>query len=484
MLDAHDDATCAPDVAGATEGNEAPVKKSKQARETDDRKQIRLAKLLLARLGSANVIFHDPARAGGRGGGCFWLWRGKVWEPVSDRLLKQHVHTIAVAEKLTKSLVDSVLDLAKTEALKDGHEFDTDRSGINVENGTLAWTGSTWEMRPHRRDDYRTTALPVAYDPAATAPRFEQFLGEVFAFDDDRDDKARLILEAIGYSLTTSTDFERLFILAGDGANGKSVLLHVLREIIGDRNASAVQPSQFENRFQRAHMHRKLVNIVTELPAGAELPDDTTKAIVSGEAVTVEHKMQAPFEFRPYCTLWIATNHIPGTKDFSDAIFRRTLIIPFTRQFEPQEQDKRLKDKLAAELPGILNLALDAYAGVINRGDFTLPPSVVAAVADWKDEADPLRSFVKEMTIMDEEAKWIEAVTTADFYGSFKMYCDDMGLKQAVTQRDFTKRICKLTGATTGHTKTDRIIQGIRFLTEEERQEKEGKEQGNSDVPF
>jgi putative DNA primase/helicase len=39
--------------------------------------------------------------------------------------------------------------------------------------------------------------------------------------------------------------------------------------------------------------------------------------------MTVEHKMQAPFDFKPFCTLWIGTNHIPTTRDFSDAIFRR-----------------------------------------------------------------------------------------------------------------------------------------------------------------
>ena len=41
-------------------------------------------------------------------------------------------------------------------------------------------------------------------------------------------------------------------------------------------------------------------------------------------------------------------------------LFRCALIIPFNRVFKEHEQDKRLKQKLIDELPGILNLALEA----------------------------------------------------------------------------------------------------------------------------
>ncbi len=482
-------------TSGAAPVEEKPKRKAKEKTESVDKKQLRVAQLIIAHFKRENIIYHEPTRdksAGGKAGGCFWLWREKVWRPVSDRLLKRLVHThgLQAGERITRSFVDSVTDLAKNEAYRDEHEFDADRSGINVENGTLKWAGETWVLHPHQRDEYRTVMLPIVYDPAATAPRFERFLDEIFAPDDDKDEKSRLIMEAIGYSLTTSTDLERFFVLAGEGSNGKSVLLAVLVNLVGRLNASAVQPPQFENRFQRAYLHRKYINVVTELKAGAELPDDIVKAIVSGESITVEHKMQPPFDFCPFCTLWIGTNHIPTTRDFSDALFRRTMIIPFNRQFGEEEQENKdhLIKTLTSEASGILNLALDAYAGAIKRNGFTMPPSVSEAVAEWREDADPMQSFVRDIIIHDDKCRGRDAERSAIFYESFTSHCEAIGARYIISQKDFVRRLIKMTGARKGRTMSARTIECIRLITQEELQarldKEEAEEKAKADVPF
>ena len=81
------------------------------------------------------------------------------------------------------------------------------------------------------------------------------------------------------------------------GANGKSVLMDTLASLVGYEHVAAVQPSQFENRFQRAHLHCKLVNLVTEIAEGHEIADAQLKAIVSGELSTAEHKHKPPSEY-------------------------------------------------------------------------------------------------------------------------------------------------------------------------------------------
>lgn len=70
---------------------------------------------------------------------------------------------------------------------------------------------------------------------------------------------------------------------------------------------------------------------------------------------------------------------MPHCRDFSDAIFRRAIILSFNRKFEGTARDIHLRQKLKIEMSGILNLALEGLAGVFERGEFTACPSSEAA---------------------------------------------------------------------------------------------------------
>jgi putative DNA primase/helicase len=99
---------------------------------------------------------------------------------------------------------------------------------------------------------------------------------------------------------------EKFVILLGAGANGKSVLLRVLSALCGDENIAAVQPSKFDNAFDRAHLDQKLANIISELKQGEVLADAELKAITSGEPSSVSHKFGHPFVMRPFAKCCLA----------------------------------------------------------------------------------------------------------------------------------------------------------------------------------
>ena len=164
----------------------------------------------------------------------------------------------------------------------------------------LELISGSWVLCPHCREHYRTTQVPVAYDANADAPRFRAFLNQVFEGDSDREDKIRAVLELFGYTLMSHTRHEFFFILIGEGENGKSRLLNVLEDLCGSINVAGVQPSNFDNKFQRAALDQKLANIVTEIKQGEILADAELKGITSGEATTVEHKFKDPFLMHPF----------------------------------------------------------------------------------------------------------------------------------------------------------------------------------------
>ena len=60
-----------------------------------------------------------------------------------------------------------------------------------------------------------------------------------------------------------------------------------------------------------------------------------------------------------------------------------------------QVESANLKNELIQELPGILNLALNAYARAISDG-FTIPSSATEASKEWKTETDQVAEFVSD----------------------------------------------------------------------------------------
>ena len=370
-----------------------------------------------------------------------WRYNGSgLWQKADDRDVKRTIHAKMDDDDISKGLVDSVLDLFKTETFRANHRFDIDTTAINCLNGELHWSGGKWELRAHSRENYRTSQLPVGYNRAAMAPRFEQFLAEVFEGDPDQAEKIFLIIELFGYSLLSSSAFEVFTILIGPGANGKSVLLDILTELLGTENVAAVQPNQFDNRFQRAHLHCKLANVVTEIAEGHEIQDAQLKSICSGELTTAEHKHKPPFDFRPFATCWFASNHMPHSRDFSDALFRRAVIIPFNRIFLEHEQDRDLKNKLKAELPGILNLALEGMAAVFQRNGFTKTSSCEKAKNEWRTECDQIAQFAQEKAVFGPELK----TQLSDGYRVYTEWAAEVGIRRTVGRRKFAERMNRL----------------------------------------
>jgi putative DNA primase/helicase len=418
-----------------------------------DAEHIDIARAVRTAIGAENVIFHASM---------FWLWRPRgVFARVEDREVQLAIHKELDSDgsvKFGRSTVDSVMDLLRTECFRPEHRFNAEAEVINTLSGTITWSPDLkdWEQRSHRREDHLTVQIPVSYDPAAKCPKFLDFLHSVFKGDKDAADKALVIMEMIGYSLLTTCRYERFILIIGSGANGKTVLLKLIEALVGKEMVCAVQPSQLDNKFQRAHLAGKLVNMVTEIAEGAEIADAQLKAIVSGELTTAEHKHRPPFDFHPFATCWFATNHMPHSRDFSDAMFRRAIVIAFNCKFEGANCDPMLFDKLKAELPGILTLALGAVRGVILRGTFTEVASSTAAKREWQLHCDQAAQYFDERLQKASGQK----VGSSVLYQDYRNWATEQGVTRILTQKNLVQRLVNRYGLVVGRDMVHRYLEG------------------------
>ena len=435
--------------------------KPKKPGDVEDVDQLTLAKAIRHAVGAENIIGQESG---------VWIYREEIgiWRALSPReerqLVQKHLEVAKHQEQIeavSKGLVDGVTDVFKSEVHREDHEWEQGcDEAVSTPGGVMTLVKGGWERKPHRREDYRTVQIPVDWDPEATAPRFARFLEEIFAPDGEEEaaDKATALLEMMGYSLMAHARHEKFIILVGEGSNGKSVLLAVLEKLLGKHNVAGVQPSQFDHPFQRAHLHLKLANVVTEVSQGEVIADAELKGITSGETSTVERKYQNPFNLKPYSTCWFGTNHLPHTRDFSDALFRRALVVRFNRKFDEQDPenltDPHLKEELFQELPGILRLCLNAYAEALNRRTFTEPKSCKEAKQAWRLEADQAAQFIEDACLKDGKTG------STELFQAYLTWANEQGIKHRLSHKTFSERLMRL-GYSTSRTRHGMNFEGL-----------------------
>jgi putative DNA primase/helicase len=251
--------------------------------------------------------------------------------------------------------------LAKADLVVSPKELDTDPMLLNVENGTVDLrTGS---LRPHLLEDLITKLAPVEFDPKAKAPRFLKFLLKQALVDDEL---IAFVQRFLGYSLTGWTEERTLAVLYGVGKNGKSTLVELFQDLLGDyagvANPNTIMHQRYGDstaQYQLAELVGKRFVSVSETKRGVELEEATVKQITGSDTISARAPYGKPFSYRPQFKIWLSTNHKPEIPDGSEAIWDRIRLIPFTQRFEDGKgADPKLPAKLREELPGVLAWAV------------------------------------------------------------------------------------------------------------------------------
>ena len=301
--------------------------------------------------------------------------------------------------------IDAALELAKSEApISDaGNGWDADPWLLGVANGIVDLR--TGELRAATEQDRITKFSPGTFNSAATCPRFQQFLNEVFGPDPEL---VRYIHKAVGYSLSGHVNEQCVFCCHGSGANGKTTLFEVLRFILGLGEYAVNLPfSALELKNRNSNdlvaLYGTRFATAAETNDGVRLNEARIKMLTGGDTITARRLYHESFTFQPTHKLWLAFNHKPIIADDSEGMWRRVRLIPFARQFKSEEQDKNLPDALRAEAPGILPWAVRGCL-LWQKEGLWMPPAVEQATASYREASDHLGQFIGECCVVEPVA--------------------------------------------------------------------------------
>ena len=329
--------------------------------------------------------------------------------------------------------LEAMVRLAQSEATIPvlPEQLDADPWALNCANGTLCLKTAT--LRPHRREDLITKVIPIDYDAAAPCPTWLTFLDRVL---DGRPALIDFVQRAVGYSLTGSTTEHCLFILWGEGSNGKTTFTAALTRVLAAYAATMDASTLLARKGDDMAAKNDLATLAgirfaaaIESDMGRRLAEALVKQITGGDRVKVRRLYADPFEILPAFKIFLSTNHKPHIRGSDKAIWRRLRLIPFTVVIPDDEQDHRLLERLDAETPGILAWAVRGCRHWQERG-LGMPEEVREATAAYRRDMDVLADFLGDRCVVDP----MTSVAAADLYAAYVDWADGAGEK-AISRR-------------------------------------------------
>ena len=216
----------------------------------------------------------------------------------------------------------------------------SDANRIFVKNGIF--NKETKQLEPFAQNEYRLAKIQTNYNPNASSPTitmpdglswsFDMWLDELVDHDPDRLTQMWQIITA---ALNPGRVYNKCVIFySRQGNNGKGTLGQVLKNIIGDGLYSSVNIKNFGVRFRTQQLLGKIVNITDENPVGAYIDGtDEFKAAITGDDIQIEAKGKDAYPMQVRMLNIQMLNGTLLTRDKSNSIYRRLLIVPFTHTF-------------------------------------------------------------------------------------------------------------------------------------------------------
>lgn len=304
---------------------------------------------------------------------------------------------------------------------------------VNLRNGIYSLREGV--LLPHRPDIAGRNRVEFEFIEDKPVEAVDKFLIDIANHNEER---KKLILQMIGYSMTRSIREQKLFFLFGETAsNGKSTLLRVISKLIGSKNVSTVSLDNINNnQFMLPELDSKLVNIYADLSNKFLTDVSIVKNIVTGDPQRVARKFGQPFDLSPYCKLIFSTNEMPKAgKDHG--WYRRMLIIPFEKQFTGTDfNEEEVKTPDALNYLG--TMALKEYQKLYvlpanddqKWADFN---SSVSYMVVYKEDTDNAYAFFNSLVYSELNCTLVNGkrlYLKSDMFNKYKEFCHENGFKE------------------------------------------------------
>ncbi len=324
--------------------------------------------------------------------------------------------------------------------------FDSNPLLLNVNNCIIDL--EKVEDIPHDPNHLITELAPVDFVPTAKCEKFNEFLKTIFDGDNEL---IEFVVKALAYSLTGDVSERIFFILWGKkGFNGKSTLLNIMFQLLGDYAASTPFSTFLMKKNEGIPNDIAALNGVrfvtaSEAPKNSKFNESLVKQLTGDDPITARFMRSEFFTFIPKFKIFLAANNLPKINATDQAIFDRVMAIPFDVRIP---EDKRIKgyhkEIFEEESSGILNRLLDGLRTYHEDEKGLNPPERVKMTTNaYRSDNDIFSKFIDQHCELANDAE----IKSSEIYKRYCQWCEAEGLKpwsnvavsRELEDRDFTK---------------------------------------------
>lgn len=363
-----------------------------------------------------------------------WIYDNGIYKPNGASYIREVVRKILI-QPYTPQRANKVIAKIEADTMIDADKFfDTSYvDEICVKNGILNLC--TRELMDFTPEKIFFNKLPVEFNPMAECGIIDIFFEDVLKEKDDKD----VLYELAGFCLHKEYFLEKAFMFVGDGANGKSKTLALLKEFLGIENTCSVRLSQMADLSSSAlcELHNRLINIAGDLDNTALKQTGVFKELTGGDPLQVKRKYLRDLKFMNYAKMVFAANELPKVYDLKEGFWRRWILLEFPYKFLPakelrerkNEKNLRLQDpeiikKLTTktQLSGLLNKALIGLDNLKKNKDFSYSKGTASVKDFWIRKSDSFTAFCLDNIEEDYDGFVIKKKLRNEFLKYCKKY--------------------------------------------------------------
>ena len=361
-----------------------------------------------------------------------WIYKEGVYIPNGKSELKQIMRHI-LQSLYSEVYIKDILARIEADTFIDANDFFNRKylEYIPIQNGLLNIL--TLKLIPHDPHMIFFNKLPVSYDPDAKCPAIDKHLETVLKHPEDKE----LFYEIAGYCLWKDYPIERAIMMVGNGRNGKSKSIELIKRFLGLSNCASVSLiAMNDGSFSMANLFGKMVNLAGDLSSLSIKETGFFKQTTSRDLISAHRKYLTDLQFMNYAKHIFACNELPMVFDNSKGFWERWIIFEFPYTFVPQKEYDSLKpeekdtkklmdidliEKISTqeELNGMLIKALNGLHNLLERKDFCKTQGSESVKQFWVRRANSFMAFCMDYLEENYEIK----VTKIDMRKAFSEYC-------------------------------------------------------------